>query len=490
MPLVRKAGFERPTPLQEKVVPLILKGRDVAAEAEEGAGKTVAFILPILVKLKKGGSGIKALVLTSGLEASRKIFREFRRFTGPARGHSLFAFGFEANERKEHRLLSRNPDVVIGTPRRIIDHIRRGNVQFPELSIVVIDAAGREEVQGFDEDVQFIFSKFPQRLQTVLFVPSLQAEPAALLALLKRPSVLPASAWQGQRPPVEKVFHLVPERQKLRILPELIDAYRMNGVLIQCRDPQAVKPALKALRRRHLRGHGLVEGQSPPQQSRLIQAFSSGQIPILVATFQTASDRKLRWMGHVVNLDPPPDRQSYDRGGAVLKTVVTLGSEEQHSRLEEMNVQASKRELPEEEEVLSGAIQRIVERLRHEENPEELSRFRRLVRRHVPLPLRAYFAAYLFKTLYGASRPRKSEFTRLFVSMGKNRKVFPKDLVGLFTRELALERSQVGEVKILDGYSFVDIEASQAARAIQTLSGTEFKGRQLTVNYARRKERR
>ena len=123
--LFREAGYTKPTRLQQRLIPLILKGKDVAVEAEGDSGKTAAFILPLLVKIKRGKPGIKAIVLTSSTENSHKIFREFKRFIQSGKKLSIFAFGFEGLEKKEHRMLSRNPDVVIGTPNKVIDHIRR-----------------------------------------------------------------------------------------------------------------------------------------------------------------------------------------------------------------------------------------------------------------------------------------------------------------------------------------------------------------------------
>jgi ATP-dependent RNA helicase DeaD len=171
--LFREAGYAKPTHLQQRMIPLILKGRDVAVEAEGDSGKTAAFILPLLVKLKRGKTGIKAIVLTSSTENSHKVFREFRRFVRSGKRPSIFAFGFQGQEKKEHRVLSRNPDVVIGTPNKVIDHIRRGNLDFSNLQSVVIDRTENPEHPGFVEDILFIFSKLPQKKQTILISHSL-----------------------------------------------------------------------------------------------------------------------------------------------------------------------------------------------------------------------------------------------------------------------------------------------------------------------------
>ena len=208
---LRKVGYHKPTLLQLRVVPLIMKGKDLAVEAVGGSGKTAAFILPLVLKLRRGKPGIKALVLTKDLETSRKITYEFRKFSKLGKGNfSVYALGADGSNnpgsveygrptssRKERNILSSGPDVLIGTPDRVIDHIRRGNLHFKSLQTVIIDEP--EQQAGFSHDVLFIYSKFPPRKQTVLFSPGFQDKTGPLLALLRRPILLNGSVWKAPR---------------------------------------------------------------------------------------------------------------------------------------------------------------------------------------------------------------------------------------------------------------------------------------------------
>ena len=145
---------------------------------------------------------------------------------------------------------------------------------------------------------------------------------------------------------------------------------------------------------------------------------------------------------------------------------------------------------PSKDQVFRGMIRQILKRIKEEENPEDLNQYRNLIRKNVPLTLRSYFGAYLFKqSLAGEKRKKKSsKITKLFLSMGKNRRVFPRDLIQLFMDRLKAERSQIHDIKVLDNYSFVEIDSSLSERAIKELSGIEFNGRKLAVNYARKRE--
>ena len=212
---IREAGFARPTALQQEVIPLILKGKDLAVEAEEGSGKTAAFIVPVLLRARSGKPGIKAVVLAPTVEQVRKIVQEARRLASSRKkAPSVLPLGLDADARKEARQVQENPDVIVGTPEKVIDHIRRGSVDFSPLQMVVIDRPTGEENPEFDDDVRFIFSKLPPRRQTLLFSPTLDGKPGSLLDLLHHPSTVAAQRWRQKAPTVGHRFYEVQPGEK------------------------------------------------------------------------------------------------------------------------------------------------------------------------------------------------------------------------------------------------------------------------------------
>jgi ATP-dependent RNA helicase DeaD len=485
--LFREAGYVKPTRIQQRLVPLILTGKDVAVEAEGDSGKTAAFILPVLMKLKRGRAGIKAVVLTSSTENSRKTFREFRRFIRSGSKHSIFAFGFEGLEKKEHRILARNPDVVIGTPNKIIDHIRRGNLDFSNLQTVVIDSGKNIEHPGFVEDILFIFSKLTQKKQTILVSSNLERDSESLTSLLKRPTVVPISSWRQVDASVRNFFTETTDKQAAVV--ELIFAQSMESLLVQCSGAGEVKQTYKKLQKLNLGAVYLLDTLTNQQQNKVCQTFSVGKARILVCTYEAGCKKNLRWVTHVINFSLPPNPESYKPRSFVLQQVTTLAAAEEYNQLKEMiKVQIEKKNLPSEGEVFRGAISQIIKQIKEQEDPEELNHYRGIIRKNVPLTMRSYFSAYLFKESFAEKKKKTSKSVKLFMSMGKNRKVFPRDLIQLFQNRLGAKRSQIHEIKVLDNYSFVEVDASLAERAITELSGLEFKGRSLTVNYARRRE--
>jgi ATP-dependent RNA helicase DeaD len=509
------------------------------------------------------------VVATSSAEDSRKVQREFQRFSRQAgRSASVFALGVEESDRGEHRSLSKQPDVLIGTPSRIIDHIRRGNLDFSLLQSVVIDR--QEPEPGFADDLRFIFSKLPPRKQVLLFSSALGPEADGLEELLRRPVHLSLAAWRQTGEKVEEFFIEVAQTDKPRAVAALALAEGAGALLVQA----AGKDYTQKLGR-ELSSHGLAvqvlwEGLREAEQERIRDQFAEGRRPVLISTFEAVRRFGMRWATHVLNADPPPSVEAYRPASVVLEKIITLGSPAQRQQLQErFAVKPQDASLPAEEQVLAGAIHDILRRSRSAEDPAELARWLRLLRRHAPLGRRAEVAAFLLKQVYGAlaspaaardrqpgrrqqappapqakpaggpgsrgdlgrnlgkspgrgepraaagsraeaggrrARSRHGEaagskltppaqraqaeegFTRLFISVGKSRGVYPKDLAALFSDTLQADRSRIGDIRVLDNYSFLEIDSALADKAIAALSGSELKGKQISVNYARKKE--
>lgn len=360
--LIQKAGYLQPSLLQQKIIPLILKRKNVAVETAEGSGKTAAFILPLVKLISKGKRGIKAVVITSNPDQVKRASQELLKQSERGKRELTFwAIGFKKSRPRQGVRPGALPDVLIGTPDKVIDNIRRGVLDFSHLQIAVIDAPHTGGLPGFNKDVSFIFSKFPQKIQTILLSHSLADRNYALISLLSHPYIIPADKWQKQ-----------------------------------------------------------------------------------------------------------PDKAN---------------------KIEETNkVQNKKENLPFNQKIAIQTIGEIIKRIKEEEDPFELNHYRKLIKKNVPLFLRSYFSAYLFKESLAVNIGNKgNEFTRLFISIGKNRRIFPKDLVDLFSTKLNLTKNQVGVVKVLDNYSFLEISSGVAERAISVLSGFNYKGRHISVNYARKR---
>jgi len=487
--LLRDAGFAGPNLLQQKVLPLIMAGKNVAVEAPAGSGKTAAFILPMVFMKRGEKAGIKAVVLTSSAEKSLKAWQEFKSFArGRNSGLTAAVLGLEEDGRKEQRKLSASPDILIATPDKVIDHIRRGNLEFSQLQRIVIDEPQQDECPEFAEDVRFIFSKLPPCEQTLLFSPQFQSAGDPLLALLRRPVMVPACDWAASAPTAERIFVTASESRKPQSLSNLLLAWNLERTLVLCAQQKQVPLIFQELKARQLPALQLEEGLPAAGRQALLNEFRCGRTPILLASYRAVPQPLGVGAAYIVCYDLPPNPAPFFDPKHPGARVIALGSSQDYLHLKEQSkVQIHQVDQPSEDQVLSGSIRRIMERL-EEEGTGTLRPLRLAIRRQVPFWKRSWLSAYLLHLSLGGRKSEPEALTRLFISVGKSRRVYAKDLKKLFCERLQLSEESIGPVKVLDNYSFIEIPPAQAGKAIAQLSGIDFKGKKISVNYARKRE--
>jgi ATP-dependent RNA helicase DeaD len=597
----RKAGFSALSPFQEKLIPYILKGKDVAAQVAPGSGKTVGFVLPLILGLRGAGLAPRAVILASSPDEVGKVARTFARISRFVRDAPAFVpLGEIEDARREQRRLEKGATIVVGTAERVIDHIRRGSLGFDELQTIIVEEPEGDARADFIKDVQFIFAKIADRRQTILFSRSALSEENELLRMLRHPVVLDAAQSTGPSSPAPDTGHLyIPTEGKVRaeLLARVILGRRIPSALVYHSPRLDGRRIAEVLQPRGIRvgllaaGSGSGPGGARAQEDRRkpLGQFARGELDVLLVPLSSGLAAGLEELAptHVVFFDIPPagNRQSGGvRKGAMVVALVDRGQEKELARLEEaIGVKINRGEIPGDEEVLTGAIDRMLRRMKTED-PAELTALRTRIRRQVPLLLRPFFMASLLKSLLppgtgvlagrteaaaGAPAPRaagtpqtgrspsgqtdsgraaragagametartprgrfgrnvesaspagsrmgrsietqtgsdrqgrqtesqrpskagaavEGQFTQLFISIGRNRRVYARDLTELFTEKLQLQAGDIGGVRVFEKYSFVDIVPGKAGDAIALLSGSELKGRTITVNYAKKKE--
>ena len=564
--IFRKAGFTSLTPLQEKLVPLILKGKDIVAEAAEGAGTTTGFVLPLILGLRGAGLVPRTLILVPTNLDVGKVTRAVTRFGRAVRELPAYIpLGEAEDARREMRRLEKGAALVAGTTERVIDHIRRGSLATAELATVVVLEPHGETRTDFVKDVQFIFARLSARRQTILFSAAPPGEENELTAFLRHPASLDA-AESGPQPHQES-GHMVFEtsgQDKAEALARILLARRMSPVLVSCSPRTDQQRLAQALKRRLLRPLVAPAAQGPrgrpargggDGRARTLAELAAGEADVLIVPSSALGffgDAEGFSPSHVIYFDLHPGTARGPGGSALpvsrrrLSVVALMesGQEKELSRLQEaIGVTMKKEELPGDDDVVTGSIDRILRMLKGGQDKAELMRLRTRIRRQVPLLQRPLFMAYLLKAQlppgrapqgvvaaspapspsrrepppparrepppqqvsraprgrFGRSiespRPERPpvvgtgrQFTQLFVSIGRNRRVFARELTELFTEKLQLGAQELGSVRVFDKYSFVDIIPSRAEEAITKLSGSEVKGRTITVNYAKKKE--
>lgn len=489
----KESGFLRPTPFQKTVIPHILQGRDLSADITRAFGKTASVLLALAIMYKENGDNKRALILTDSDENLKKLSYEMRRiFQNNKLGLTWSVAGLENNIKKELRQLSKPVDILAGTGVRIIDHIRRENLQIGDTDVLVIikdSDDGNEAIpdEGFDKDILFIHSKLEKKVQTILYKRGADTPPE-LSNLLQRPIYISPQDWL--RSDTQYFYYQVLNpMNKLKTLLRILGEMDLHKTVIISKpgpSPAAIEKNLNAY------GYPCIQAGGPSRN------FTDAKADFCAASHRTNLDREIDSACNLLYYDIPEDGDFFVKSFSLLDenqenpNIVFVGTKEELELIEkfsEVNRMTIKtEENPTEKDALEGAIKKIITAIKEDSDPEELNYLKGLIRKHVPLTMRGYFAAYLLQKQSGAKRVPATDMQTLFVSIGKNRSIFPKDLAKFFAVSLNISQSDIGTIKILDNYSFIEVAAGHAQKAIDTLDGKEFKGRKITVNFARKKE--
>ena len=309
--LLKKNGITTPTPVQEEAIPLLLKGRDVIAQAYTGTGKTFAFMLPIMQNIDTSKPYIQSLIITPTRELAIQITNEAKNLAHLKDVSILAAYGGQDVER-QLRKLNNGVHMVIGTPGRILDHLRRGSLDLGHLSTLVLDEADEMLNMGFLADVEDIMYKTPKRRQTMLFSATM---PGPLRDLATKYMKDPAQIQiQGENVTLDEIKQVVIEttdRGKLDALCNIIDQQQPFMAIIFCRTKNRVKSLNWDLRTRGYNSEEIHGDLSQSKREQVIKSFRKMEIQLLVATDIAARGLDIEGITHIFNYDIPREGESY-----------------------------------------------------------------------------------------------------------------------------------------------------------------------------------
>ncbi|MCC7054982.1 MAG: DEAD/DEAH box helicase [Gemmatimonadaceae bacterium] len=310
-------GYEEPTPIQSAAIPPLLAGHDILAQAATGTGKTAAFALPLLHLVDTGAPArtrTKALILTPTRERAMQVAEAVHRY-GKAMGIiALPIYGGSAMD-TQIRALRRGVDVVVATPGRALDHIRRGTLLLDTVRIVVLDEADEMLDMGFAEDLEAILAATPAERQTALFSATVAPRIAQIAKKhLRNPisvRIDKAKVEPGQTAKVRQVAYIVPRAHKMAALGRVLDVEQPQSAIIFCRTRTEVDELTETMNARGYRCEALHGGLSQDQRDRVMKKFRAEKTDLLVATDVAARGLDIQHVSHVVNYDVPTSTEAY-----------------------------------------------------------------------------------------------------------------------------------------------------------------------------------
>ncbi|WP_066313951.1 DEAD/DEAH box helicase [Bacillus sp. FJAT-29814] len=349
-------GVANPTPVQQQAIPIIMNGRDLIGQAQTGTGKTFAFVLPILEKLKRDGDQIQALIVTPTRELALQITDEIQKLIeGLEEVHVLAAYGGQDVD-KQLRKLKNKPQIVVGTPGRLLDHIRRGTIHLANLSFLVLDEADQMLHIGFLNEVEDIIKETPKQRQTMLFSATIPDEVRKLAnKYMRSPEYIQIEKVQGPADNVKQIAIHTIDRAKQATLIQLIETHRPFLAVIFCRTKRRVSKLYEILRARGFSCDELHGDLSQAKREQVMKRFRDAEVQLLIATDVAARGLDVEGVTHVFNYDIPQDSESYIHrigrtGRAGLKGLaITLYSSADRPTLDliekELNIRIQKQNL-------------------------------------------------------------------------------------------------------------------------------------------------
>ena len=307
---LKENKFDTPFPIQEAAIPLILKGLDVIGQAHTGTGKTAAFSLPILTKIKRNGP-IQALILVPTRELAVQVTNEISKFVRYTGLRSVSIYGGQSIG-LQHDLLRRGVQIVVATPGRLIDHLKRGSIQLDDVRFVVLDEADRMLDMGFIEDIKFILFYVTEDRQTCLFSATMPPEILRLAQdYMREPKEIRLNEEELSLDTIAQSYLIVHEREKFKHLCNFIKNRDKKQTIVFAATKQRTQRLANDLKQEGFRAITIHGDLSQKQRDIAMYRFKNGNEDILVATDIAARGIDVPAVGHVINYDIPEDPLIY-----------------------------------------------------------------------------------------------------------------------------------------------------------------------------------
>ena len=504
MQAISDLGYSKPTPIQEKTIPILLRGNDVIAQSQTGTGKTAAFMLPILQTLKQGQNGIKALILAPTRELAIQVAQAALEYGNHLNIRVLAVYGGQPYGPQIARL-RQGVDIVVGTPGRLLDLIQKKELDLGSLNTIVLDEADEMLSMGFIEDIEEILSCSPSDRQTALFSATISPK---IVGMAKKYMHSPQSVViQTRHLTVDAIDHrycLVNQKDKLAVLTRLFEIENITSALIFANTRISTSALVNELIGRGFPAEALNGDLAQTTREQVLNRFRRNQTTVLVATDVAARGLDIDNISHVFNYDLPLDPESYvhrvGRTGRADKTgiaisLVTPQEQWRLHRIEGYTKQTVTRiQIPSVEEIEEHRETKLLEQmkglLKRGHCQKEYQLVTRLVEmEHDPLQIAAIALKIVRaeekqrpiaeisqikepvsprtrqetqrgkngKRSAGLNHSHDKGMVRLAMSAGKSHGVQPGDIVRTIARHADFPGSTIGAIRILSDHTLIDI---------------------------------
>ena len=544
MKAIKDVGYESPSPIQAKTIPLVMAGKDLVGQAQTGTGKTAAFALPLLSRIDLKKKVPQVLVLAPTRELAIQVAEAFQTYAKHMKGFHVIPIYGGQDYGTQLRPLKRGVHVVVGTPGRVMDHMRRGTLKLDALDCLVLDEADEMLRMGFIDDVEWILEQTPEKRQIALFSATM---PTQIRKIAKRHLQDPEQVTIKNKTATVETIHqrywVVSGAHKLDALTRILEAENYDGVLIFVRTRITTVELAEKLQARGYAAVALNGDLQQKQRERTLAQLKSGKLDILVATDVAARGLDVTRISHVINYDIPNETEAYihrigrtGRAGRTGEAILFVTPREKHwlHRIERATRQKIEMmELPSTEMIndkrvgrfkqkITDALareglefyQNLIEEYQQEHNipvTEIAAALAKLVQGKEPLLLKPLPAGRKDQKERGAraridsrrrnesrgrkelresrrspkgkGQQRKSEagMETYRIEVGHDHDVQSRNIVGAIANEAGLDSKNIGRIDIHEGYSLVDLPEGMPKEVYRDLRKTWVAGQKLNI---------
>lgn len=510
---IKEMGFEEASPIQAKAIPIIKEGRDVVGQAQTGTGKTAAFAIPTLEKIDIDNKKLQAIILCPTRELAIQVAEEIRKISRYTHGIKILPVYGGQDITKQIRSLKTGVQLVIGTPGRVMDHMRRKTVKFTDVRTVVLDEADEMLNMGFREDIETILRDTPEERQTILFSATM---PKPIMDIAKTyqkdAEIIRVVKKELTVENIEQYYIEVRPNNKDEMLSRLLDMYNPKLSVVFCNTKKKVDEVTSVLQGRGYFADGLHGDLKQQQRDRVMGSFRKGKTEILVATDVAARGIDVDDIDIVFNYDLPQDEEYYvhrigrtgraGRTGLAFsfvrgKEVYKLKDIQRYCKTKiKMHQAPSLNDVTQtrvdhlfdqlntfiEEEDLSAAISMIEQRINDED--------------YTAMDVAAAFLKMHLNAKEETQPMSHNDFgdtgaeegmVRLFINIGKSQRVTPANILGAIAGESGIQGKLVGAIDMYDKYTFVEVPKEVAGEVLKAMHHAKIKGKTINIEPANNK---
>ena len=509
---IEDMGFEETSPIQTQAIPAVCEGIDVVGQAQTGTGKTAAYTIPMLMKIDPQIKKPQAIVLCPTRELAVQVAEEIRKLAKYMSDIKVLPVYGGQEIVRQIKSLKTGVQIIVGTPGRVMDHMRRKTVKFDNINMVILDEADEMLDMGFREDMETILTETPEDRQTVMFSATM---PKAIMDIArnfqKDARIIKVVRKELTVSNIEQFYYEVRPKNKNEVLCRLIDIYNPRLSVVFCNTKKKVDELISELKGRGYFADGIHGDMKQQQRDRVMDDFRSGKVDILIATDVAARGIDVDDVDMVFNYDIPQDEEYYvhrigrtgraGRSGMALsfisgKEVYKLKDIERYCKTKILA-----KPVPSLDDVKNTKLDNMFDKIRQTIEEGGLTDMVNLVEEHVNQEeyTSMDMAAALLKMLIGDTLDREDEveefhfdtdkddsrMVRLFINIGKKDKIKPANILGAIAGESGMPGKLVGAIDMMDNYTFVDVPAIHAEKILKAMNdNVQIKGRRVNVEKA------